>query len=258
MASPNIESNSAKAEASTGRHIELQLIVPVFNEHENFPKLIEAVERDVPPPFRMLMVHDMPDDSTIPVARELARSRPWLHLVHNTLGRGPANAIRAGFAEAQSGPTMVVMADLSDDLTRVPEMLRLYRNGNRVVCASRYMRGGRQHGGPLVKRTLSRLAGLSLYYLAGFPTHDATNNFRLYDAALVNDLTIESERGFEIALELTAKAFAQGERIAETPTTWTDRTAGESRFKLWQWLPKYLRWYRYALLAGWGLRRPAR
>ena len=40
-----------------------------------------------------------------------------------------------------------------------------------------------------------------------FPTHDATNNFRLYDAALVRRLGIDSSGGFEVALELTAKAF---------------------------------------------------
>jgi glycosyltransferase involved in cell wall biosynthesis len=233
----------------------LTLIVPVFNEDENFPRLLEAVESQIAQPFQMLVVYDFPEDTTLPVARELATTRPWMTLVHNTLGRGPANAIRAGFQKADRGPAMVVMADLSDDLTRTSEMLRLYRAGFRVVCPSRYMKGGKQLGGPLLKRTLSRLAGLSLYYLVRFPTHDATNNFRLYDAALVNELGIESEKGFEIALELTAKAFARGEKITELPTTWTDRTAGESRFKLWQWLPKYLKWYRYALLAGVGLKK---
>jgi len=231
----------------------LTLIVPVYNEHENFPRLLAALEQHIAQPFRVLVVYDFDGDSTLPVARELAAARPWLELVHNTLGRGPANAIRAGFAAAATGPALVVMADLSDDLSHVSEMLRLYRAGNRVVCASRYMKGGRQIGGPFLKRTLSRTAGLSLYYLARFPTHDATNNFRLYDAALVNEMGIESVKGFEIALELTAKAFARGERIAEIPTTWTDRTAGESRFRLWHWLPKYLRWYWYAMRVGWGI-----
>jgi glycosyltransferase involved in cell wall biosynthesis len=233
----------------------LTLIVPVHNEHENFPRLVEAVERHVAAPFRMLMIYDFDGDTTLSVAQELSRTRPWLETVRNTLGRGPANALRTGFAAAGSGPAIVVMADLSDDLNDVGEMLRRYRAGDRVVCASRYMRGGKQVGGPWLKKLMSRMAGLSLCWLARFPTHDATNNFRLYDAALVNEMGIESERGFEIALELTAKAFARGERISELPTTWTDRTAGPSRFRIVQWLPCYLRWYWYALRAGWGLRR---
>jgi len=236
----------------------LALIVPVYNEPENFPRLVDAVERHVAAPFRMLVVYDFDEDTTVHVARELARTRPWLELVRNRIGRGPANALRAGFAAARSGPALVVMADLSDDLSDVGEMRRRYGVGDRVVCASRYMPGGKQVGGPWLKKLMSRTAGLLLRWLARFPTHDATNNFRLYDAALVNEMGIESEQGFEIALELTAKAFARGEPISEVPTTWTARTAGTSRFRIMRWLPHYLRWYRFALLAGWGLRRTPR
>jgi hypothetical protein len=118
------------------------------------------------------------------------------------------------------------------------------------------MRGGRQLGGPWLKGLMSRTAGLSLYWLGRFPTHDATNNFRLYDAELVRRLGIEATRGFEIALELTAKAFADGVPIAESPATWRDRTAGASNFRILDSLPSYLRWYWFALCAGWSPRRP--
>lgn len=232
----------------------LHLIVPVFNEQENFPRLVAEVEHHAPRPYRLLVVYDFEEDGTLPVARDLAGVHPEIELVRNDLGRGPANAIRAGFAAVPAGPACVVMADLSDDLSALPAMLAAYRQGAQVVCPSRYMRGGRQIGGPLVKRTLSRLAGLSLKWLAGFPVHDATNNFRLYDAALVRELGIESARGFEIALELTAKAFVRGCRIVELPATWRDRTAGRSNFRLVNWLPHYFRWYWYALRHGWSRR----
>ena len=119
------------------------------------------------------------------------------------------------------------------------------------------MRDGKQIGGPFLKRTLSRVAGLSLRYGVGFPTHDATNNFRLYDAALVNELGIESTGGFELALELTAKAFRRRVKIGQVPTTWRDRTAGESRFRLTKWLPKYLYWYGYAAYGRLAPQRPS-
>ncbi len=225
----------------------LSLIVPVYNEAENFPTLVAEIERHVPQPLAAYVVYDFDGDTTLPVARQFACDRPWLRLVKNEFGRGVVAAIRTGFQAAGLGPALVVMADLSDDLTQVPAMLALYESGYRVVCASRYMKGGRQLGGPVVKRALSRLAGLSLHWFVGFPTHDATNNFRLYDAALVNELGIESTGGFELAIELTAKAFRRGVPIAEVPTTWKDRTAGQSRFRLWKWLPRYLRWYVYAL-----------
>lgn len=233
----------------------LTMIVPVYNEGENFPRLLAEVERDVPHPFTLHVVYDFDEDTTVPVAKAAAETRPWLKLVKNRHGRGVVGAIRTGFDEVGDGPALVVMADLSDDLRIVPKMLDLYRQGNRIVCPSRYMKGGSQEGGPWIKRTLSRLAGLSLRYSVRFPTHDATNNFRLYDAALVREMGIESTGGFELALELTAKAFHRGVPIAQTPTTWRDRTAGESRFQLMKWLPRYFYWYRYALSPRLALRR---
>ncbi len=233
---------------------QLSLVIPVYNEAENFPALVEALEKDIPRPFAAYVVYDFEEDTTLPVARKFAETRPWLRLVRNDIGRGAANALRAGFRAVPDGPVLVVMADLSDDLVVVPPMLALYREGYRVVCASRYMKGGRQIGGPLVKRTLSRTAGLLLCWFGRFPTHDATNNFRLYDAAFVREAGIESAGGFEVALELTAKAFRRGLRIGEVPTTWRDRTAGTSRFRTFHWIPRYLRWWFYALT---GFPRPA-
>jgi hypothetical protein len=139
------------------------------------------------------------------------------------------------------------MADLSDDLSMVDAMYAEYLNGASVVVGSRYMKGGKQIDGPFLKRTLSRLAGVSLYWIRRLPTHDVTNNFKMYDKAFLDTIVIESKGGFEIAMEITVKAFKHRAKIVELPTTWRDRTAGEANFKLWAWLPSYLHWYFYAL-----------
>jgi hypothetical protein len=131
----------------------------------------------------------------------------------------------------------------------------LERDGAAVVSASRYMRGGRQVGGRPLKRLLSRTAGLTLHWFGGVATHDPTNNFKLYRRDFLDSITIESKAGFELALELTVKATLAGCRVAEVPTTWRDRTAGESNFKLRKWIPQYLRWYscaRGGSGASWG------
>jgi hypothetical protein len=125
-------------------------------------------------------------------------------------------------------------------------MLELYREGNHVVVGSRYMKGGRIVNGPALKQALSRVAGVSLHWLRRIPTHDATNAFKIYDGAMLRQFSIESKSGFELNLEITVKAFLGRRRIVEIPTVWRDRTQGKSKFKLWAWLPNYLRWYFYA------------
>ena len=116
-----------------------------------------------------------------------------------------------------------------------------------VVVASRYMRGGSHTGGPLIKGLLSRTAGISLHYLIRLPTHDATYATRLYRKSFLDATTIESKKGFALALELTLKAYFFGGTIVEVPVAWHERTVGTSRFRLAKWLPEYLRWYWYGV-----------
>jgi hypothetical protein len=108
------------------------------------------------------------------------------------------------------------------------------------------MAGGQQVGGGRLKTFLSRTAGRSLHVLTSVGTRDATNSFKAYRREFVQQVGIDSRDGFEIGLELTAKARRLRLPVAEIPTIWLDRTEGASNFKLMTWIPKYLRWYRFA------------
>ncbi len=222
---------------------ELTAVMPVWNEGERVETTIRAFAEAVRTPYELLVVHDMAEDTTVPVVERLAAEIPGLRAHLNTLGPGVLNAMKAGMAAARAPYVLVTMADGSDEYGDVDRMVGLARDGADVVAASRYVRGGRQVGGPRLKRFLSRMAGLSLHWFAGVPIHDATNNFKLYSRRFLDATPIESEAGFELAIELSVKATLQGRRLAEVPTTWRDRTGGESRFRLRKWLPHYLRWY---------------
>ena len=229
--------------ASSAPGPELSIVIPVYNEPDNIGPTLQRITEQVRTPHEVLVVYDFDADTTVPVVRELQSSLPSVRLHRNDIGRGVLNAMKAGIAGSTAPLVLITMADGSDEMDRVDDMVTLGQRGAAVVAGSRYMKGGRQIGGPLVKRTLSRAAGLSLHWLAGVPIHDATNNFKLYRRDFLDSVTIESTGGFELALELTAKATLSRRRLAEVPTTWRDRTAGESRFSFRSWLPKYLRWY---------------
>lgn len=224
----------------------LSIVIPVFNEAANFPALWRELNAQVKSPFTAHVVYDFDGDNTVPVVREIIEhGESNLQLVRNKRP-GVVGAILTGFQQAEHGPVMVIMADLSDDLSRIDPMLELYRQGYQVVVGSRYMRGGAIVNGPWLKQTLSRIGSVSLYWLRRIPTHDATNAFKLYDAAMLRSIPVQSRGGFELSLEITVKAFLAGYRIAEIPSVWRERTHGKSHFKLWSWLPHYLRWWFYA------------
>lgn len=225
----------------------LSIVIPVYNEAANFPKLWAEICAQIRSEFRALVIYDLDEDDTVPVVRSIIdRGESRLRLIKNEIRPGVVGAILTGFNHFERGPVLVVMADLSDDLSQVDAMLGLYHQGYHVVVGSRYMKGGRIEGGPWFKQFLSRMAGLTLHWLRGIPTHDATNAFKLYDRTMLKTLTIESQGGFELNLEVTVKAFLRGYRIGEIPSTWRDRSHGQSRFRLWAWLPHYLKWFVYA------------
>ena len=219
------------------------LVVPVYNEADNIVPFLRDVETRGAGTARSPHRLRLPRGFDAAGRRGHAAAIPGGALVHNTLGRGVLNALKAGFQASRGDVVVVMMADRSDEPRDVAALTRLVREGADVAAGSRYMRGGRQEGGPWLKRTLSRLAGVSLHYLAGLPVHDATNNFRAYSRRVVEQIPIEGEASFALAMELTLKAHWRGSRMAEAPTTWRDRTAGQSRFRLWAWMPHYLRWY---------------
>lgn len=242
----------------TGSRLRYSVVVPVYNEAENVGTLCRRLRAELPPGGEVLVCYDFDADTTLPAIAALppADVPPGLRLVRNTLGRGVRYAIEAGMRAAGAPVVVVMMADLSDDLARVEEMVSRAERGAAVVCASRYMAGGAQRGGPLLKGLLSRTAGVTLHWLAGLPTHDPTNSFKAYRRDFLETTAIESPAGFALGMELTIKAHFSGRKVEEVPATWWDRAAGQSRFRLLAWLPLYLRWYVWALRCRW-LGRPS-
>jgi dolichol-phosphate mannosyltransferase len=223
--------------------VELSIVIPVYNEGDTIVPLLRRLAAVAPAPNEIIVVYDFDEDTTVAPVRALAAELPDLRLLRNDLGRGVLNALKAGMADSSGTFVLVTMADGSDEPTDIGPMLDLGRAGADVVAASRYMKGGRQVGGPRLKTALSRAAGLSLHWFAGVPVHDPTSNFKLYRRSFLDATPIESAAGFELALELTVKATLGGRQLAEVPTTWRDRTSGQSNFKLRKWLPHYLHWY---------------
>ncbi len=224
----------------------VSIIIPVYNEGDNVQPVLRRIFEAVNISAEILVVYDDPSDTTVPAIEELQPEFSILRSVHNTYGRGPANAIKFGIHAAASDVVVVTMADGCDDASQIEVLTRLVERGVVVAAASRYVRTGQQVGGRFLKGFMSRIAGLTLYYFARVGTRDATNSFKAYSAEFIRQVGIESDKGFEIGIELVAKARRHRRPVAEVPTIWLDRSFGVSNFKIAIWLPRYLKWYFYA------------
>ena len=184
----------------------ITIVIPVYNEGENIKTTVELIEKEVKVPFQINVIYDFDEDTTIEPAEKLN-----VNLIKNKYGRGVLNAIKTGLETADGEFVIVTMADLSDPPGVINDMVKSVEENNAdIVCGSRYMKGGKQYGGPLLKGLMSKYAGLSLHYCAGLPVHDATNSFKLYRKSFLNSVEIESTGGFELGIELVVKAFKKG------------------------------------------------
>jgi len=224
----------------------VSIVIPAYNEGSDIEDVLDRLTESVQLPHEILVVVDAPDDSTVPFVEKYARQHPTASVVVNDVEPGPAQAIRRGIERAAAEVVVVTMADGCDDPQQIDQMVRLVERGVVIAAASRYSRGGQQVGGPFLKSLLSRAAGISLWVLARVGTRDATNSFKAYDVDFVRTVGITSSAGFEIGIELVAKAKRARLPVAEVPTIWLERSHGVSNFKIVSWLPHYFGWWRFA------------
>ena len=234
--------------------VPLEIIIPVFNEGENVIKLMKSFRDFVKTKMRVLFCYDLETDDIFKYKDKFKEFNFEIILVKN-LSRGPCSAIKEGFKIGNSDCVIVYPADDFINFGILDLMYNHYINGSHVVAASRFIEGGSMKNCPILKSILVRFASFSLYYLSSIPIKDASNGFRLFSRKLLNEIVIESEVGFAYSLELLAKCNRLGYKISELPAQWEERSEGSSRFKIFSWLPQYLKWYIYGLSTTWLKKR---
>jgi glycosyltransferase involved in cell wall biosynthesis len=224
---------------------ELDIVIPVYNEGAGIGAVLASLRAHVRTPFRLLICYDRDDDDTLPALEPFQMAGMSITLVKNR-GRGAFGAVVTGFADSRAPAVLVFPADDDYNAPRLDAMVGKFREGCDIVCASRFIPGGRMVGCPWLKAAIVRGSAFALYHLARVPTHDASNGFRLFSQRTLQRIPIESTEGFTYSIELLLKCHRLGWRIGEVPVEWYERKTGQSRFKVLRWLPAYFGWFAYA------------
>lgn len=226
----------------------ISIILPVYNEGENITEQIEEIDRTVKPKHEVIVIFDFDEDNTVGPVRKLQKKYKSLILVKNIFGRGIINAVKTGFIQSKGKAVVVMPADLADTPKTINNMYKKITDGFDIVCATRYSGGGTKIGGGILKTALSRTAGLLTPLLLGISSTDISNGFKMYRRQVLETIKIESDGGWEFAIEIVIKAKKMGFKICDVPSIWKDRELGKSKFKFTKWLPKYMKWYLKGIL----------
>ena len=232
----------------------LTILLPVRNEGINLKIMLQILNAVIEEKHEVLVVVDSSDDTSIEVVEKIQDEYPELRWVHNQIGRGVVNAIRAGVETARGDNILIFAADEVGPVLAIEDMMILMREGCDFVSCTRYAHGGRRLGGSLIGGFLSRCANKLFHVFTGSPFTDATTGIKMFRRDIFGRLNLQCKPvGWAVAFEMAIKAQHAGLKLGEVPIISIDRLyGGESTFSLGPWVKEYSKWF------FWGIREALR
>jgi len=220
------------------RGLEACVVIPTYNERENLPQLIDALEKvasDREIRLRILIVDDGSPDGTGELAEDLAKKHDNIRVLHRSEKKGLGSAYKDGFKVALDDLGAKVVfemdADLSHDPTFLPAFLEKLWEGFDVVVGARYIPEGKIVGWNLRRKLTSWGGNFLTKIMLGLKAHDATSGYRAYTAEALRGIDLDEVRseGYAFQVEMLFRCARRGFKVGEVPITFVDRVRGESK-----------------------------
>lgn len=221
----------------------LSVVIPAHNEEGHIAATVSSFHAALVKAgivHEILVVNDNSTDRTETVLGELRQTVPTLRHINNSPPNGFGFAVRAGITAFKGDAIAIVMADGSDDPADLVTYYRTLQEGYDCVFGSRFVRGARVIDYPLPKLLMNRMANLFIRTLFWMDYNDVTNAFKLYRRSVIAGLQPLLAHHFNLTVELPLKSIVRGYRYAVVPTSWTNRTAGVSKFRIKEMGSRYL------------------
>jgi polyisoprenyl-phosphate glycosyltransferase len=203
----------------------LSIVVPVYNEEQTLPRFLTAIRpvlSDVTEDYEIIFVADPCTDRTVELIRSEHERDPRVKLLLFSRRFGQPAATIGGMSYAAGQAVVVIDCDLQDPPGLIPEMVRLWRTGNKVVIPQRTSREGET----LIKRLVSYVGYWVINRIAIVPIPRNTGDFRLLDRRVVQEIIkLPESHGF-----LRGLTSIVGFKTALLPFNREARAAGTGKY----------------------------
>ncbi|MBE9161808.1 MULTISPECIES: glycosyltransferase family 2 protein [Microcoleaceae] len=209
--------------------LDVSVVVPVYNEVESLPHLIEAIASAIQPSglsYQIICVDDGSKDGSAELLKQLAGSRDDLCAVLLRRNYGQTAAMSAGFDRATGRAIVTLDGDLQNDPADIPLLLAKLNEGYDLVSGWRKNR----QDNTISRLIPSKIANWLIGRVTGVTLHDYGCSLKAYKSELVADLNLYGE----LHRFLPALAFIEGARIAEMPVRHHARRFGQSKYGIWR------------------------
>ena len=207
----------------------VSVVIPVFNEQESLPVLLErtiAACRQLGREFEIILVDDGSTDDSAALLTAAARD-PQNHIIAVLLNRnyGQHSAVMAGLSESDGDLVITLDADLQNPPEEIPRLVSMADQGFDVVGT---VRENRQDS--WFRRLCSRLINLMIQRATGKGMEDYGCMLRAYRRHIVNAMLNCHERSTFIPI--LANTFARN--TVEIKVRHESREFGESKYSLFK------------------------
>lgn len=205
--------------------LDLSVVVPLFNEEESLPHLVEQLLQALRPSgerFELVLVNDGSSDRTAEVLEQISGEVPELVAVLLRKNYGQTAAMAAGFDVAQGEVIVSLDGDLQNDPADIPMLLAKLRQGYDLVSGWRHQR----QDAALQRKLPSRIANRLIGRVTGVKLHDYGCSLKAYRREVLSDMRLYGE----LHRFLPALAFIEGARITEVKVNHRARQFGSSKY----------------------------
>jgi len=224
-----VSGTAGYANAAVEGVLAVSVVVPVMNEVESLPHLIEAIASTMSASqlsYEIIVVDDGSTDGSVEFLRREARIRQDLKAVLLRRNYGQTAAMAAGFNYARGKAIVTLDGDLQNDPADIPRLLATLAEGYDLVS------GWRQHrqDATLTRLLPSKVANWLIGRITGVKLHDYGCSLKAYRSELVADMNLYGQ----LHRFLPVLAYIEGARITELPVRHHARRYGRSKYGLWR------------------------
>lgn len=212
----------------------LSVVVPLHNEAPNVLPLTRQVFQALAQhqdSLEVLLVDDASTDDTWQQLQEARKLFPAVRPVRHLRQAGQSAALYTGFRASRGATIATLDGDLQNDPADLPAMLARLADYD-MVCGARTKRADN-----FLRRISSRIARLARKMALKADFADTGCNVRVFKRAVVD--TIPAFDGMHRFMPILAQNA--GARVLEIPVAHRPRTAGLSKYGVWNRLGRGVR-----------------
>ena len=167
--------------------MELSVIIPIYNEEGNIPKLHErltATLNALGKTYELIFVNDGSRDGSMQLIHKLAAQHSYIRYINFSRNFGHQVAVAAGLDYSVGEAVVIIDADLQDPPELIKDMFDKMKQGYEVVYAKRRSRTGES----FLKKTTARLFYRILSSITSIDIPLDTGDFRMIHRKIVDVL----------------------------------------------------------------------